>query len=134
MKDDRKFGSNVPLHGDPEHPLRYVGKERSISAATAWRFSGSGCWVPKVSEELHNSPGGALVGALGMISSSSTTKQRRQQRTHKLVDGILALCLGVELKGSSAGAALRGIPFQIKILGMLREEGWNRRDLRVRTS
>ncbi len=47
-----------------------------------------------------------------------------QQRTHKLVDGILDLLIQfVELTGS---ALVRPFvqPFQTKILGMLREAGW----------
>ncbi len=113
LKDDRKFlGALFRYTGDPEHPLSVFGKEEAVAGTN-------------LTEELQQLlPWALWLGHLGMILFFVYDETEGQQRTHKLVDGILDLLIQfVELTGS---ALVRPFvqPFQTKILGMLREAGW----------
>ena len=125
LKDDRMFmGALFRYTGDPEHPLSVFGKgtqpQRSQSVAIFQEAVASA----NVSEELQQLlPWALWLGHLGMILFFIYDESEGQQRTHKLVDGILDLLTQlVELTNSAlVGPFVR--PFQTKILGMLRGAG-----------
>jgi len=78
-----------------------------------------------VSEELQQLlPWALWLGHLGMILFFIYDESEGQQRTHKLVDGILDLLTQFVKLTSSALVHPFVQPFQTKILGMLREAGW----------
>lgn len=126
LKDDRMFlGALFRYTGDPGHPLSVFGKgmqlERSRSVAIFQEASAG----TNVGEELQQLLSWALwLGHLGMILILIYDETEGQQRTHKLVDGMLGLLTQfVELTSS---ALVRPFlqPFQTKMLGMLRDAGW----------
>jgi len=128
LKDDRKFlGALFRYTGDPEHPLSVFGKgtqpqpQRSQSVAIFQEAVVSA----NVSEELQQLlPWALWLGHLGMILFFIYDESEGQQRTHKLVDGILDLLTQFVKLTSSALVRPFVQPFQTKILGMLREAGW----------
>jgi|SRR5437016_131070 len=129
LKDDRLFlGALFRYTGDPEHPLSVFGKgaqpQRSQSAAI-YQEAIAGT---NVSEELGQLlPWALWLGHLGMILVLIYDETERQQRTHKLVDGILDLL--TQLVEFTSSALVRPFlqPFETKMLGMLREAGWTAR-------
>jgi len=126
LKDDRLFlGALFRYTGDPEHPLSVFGKgtqpQRSQSVAIFQEAVASA----NVSEELQQLlPWALWLGHLGMILFFIYDESEGQQRTHKLVDGILDLLTQFVKLTSSALVRPFVQPFQTKILGMLREAGW----------
>ena len=126
LKDDRMFmGALFRYTGDPEHPLSVFGKgtqpQRSQSVAIFQEAVAS----PNVSEELQQLlPWALWLGHLGMILFFIYDESEGQQRTHKLVDGILDLLIQFVELTSSALVRPFVQPFQTKILVMLREAGW----------
>jgi AcrR family transcriptional regulator len=126
LKDDRKFlGALFRYTGDPEHPLSVFGKgtqpQRSQSVAIFQEAVASA----NVSEELQQLlPWALWLGHLGMILFFIYDESEGQQRTHKLVDGILDLLTQFVKLTSSALVRPFVQPFQTKILVMLREAGW----------
>jgi AcrR family transcriptional regulator len=126
LKDDRMFmGALFRYTGDPEHPLSVFGKgtqpQRSQSVAIFQEAVASA----NVSEELQQLlPWALWLGHLGMILFFIYDESEGQQRTHKLVDGILDLLTQFVKLTSSALVRPFVQPFQTKILGMLREAGW----------
>jgi len=126
LKDDRKFlGALFRYTGDPEHPLSVFGKGTQPQRSHSVAIFQEAVAGTNVSEELRQLlPWAFWLGHLGMILFFIYDETEGQQRTHKLVDGILDLLTRfVELTGS---ALVRPFvqPLQIKILGMLREAGW----------
>jgi AcrR family transcriptional regulator len=125
LKDDRMFlGALFRYTGDPQHPLSVFGKgthaQRNQSVAIFQEASAG----TNVSEELRQLlPWALWLAHLGMILFFIYDESEGQQRTHKLVDGILDLLTQlVELTNSAlVGPFVR--PFQTKILGMLRGAG-----------
>jgi len=126
LKDDRMFlGALFRYTGDPEHPLSVFGKgtqpQRSQSVAIFQEAVASA----NVSEELQQLlPWALWLGHLGVILFFIYDESEEQQRTHKLVDGILDLLTQFVKLTSSALVRPFVQPFQTKILGMLREAGW----------
>ena len=126
LKDDRMFmGALFRYTGDPEHPLSVFGKgtqpQRSQSVAIFQEAVASA----NVSEELQQLlPWALWLGHLGMILFFIYDESEGQQRTHKLVDGILDLLIQFVELTSSALVRPFVQPFQTKILVMLREAGW----------
>ena len=126
LKDDRMFmGALFRYTGDPEHPLSVFGKgtqpQRSQSVAIFQEAVASA----NVSEELQQLlPWALWLGHLGMILFFIYDESEGQQRTHKLVDGILDLLTQFVKLTSSALVRPFVQPFQTKILVMLREAGW----------
>src|SRR5467141_4465191 len=126
LKDDRLFlGALFRYTGDPEHPLSVFGKgtqpQRSQSVAIFQEAVASA----NVSEELQQLlPWALWLGHLGMILFFIYDESEGQQRTRKLVDGILDLLTQFVKLTSSALVRPFVQPFQTKILGMLREAGW----------
>jgi AcrR family transcriptional regulator len=126
LKDDRKFlGALFRYTGDPDHPLSVFGKgtqeQRSHSVAIFQEAMAG----TNVSDELQQLlPWAVWLGHLGMILFLIYDETEGQQRTHKLVDGLLDLLTQVVDLTSSALVRPFVQPFQSKVLGMLREAGW----------
>jgi AcrR family transcriptional regulator len=126
LKDDRKFlGALFRYTGDPEHPLSVFGKGTQPQRSQSVAVFQEGVASANVSEELQQLlPWALWLGHLGMILFFIYDESEGQQRTHKLVDGILDL-LTQFVKLTSSALVLPFVqPFQTKILGMLREAGW----------
>jgi AcrR family transcriptional regulator len=126
LKDDRKFlGALFRFTGDPEHPLSVFGKGTQPQRSQSVAIFQEAIAGTNVNEELQQLlPWALWLGHLGMILFFIYDETEGQQRTHKLVDGMLDLLTQfVELTGS---ALVRPFvqPFQTKILGMLRQAGW----------
>jgi AcrR family transcriptional regulator len=126
LKDDRKFlGALFRYTGDPEHPMSVFGKGTQPQRSQSVAIFQEAVAGTNVTEELQQLlPWALWLGHLGMILCFIYDETEGQQRTHKLVDGMLDLLTQfVELTGS---ALVRPFvqPFQTKILGMLRQAGW----------
>ena len=126
LKDDRKFlGALFRYTGDPEHPLSVFGKGTQPQRSQSVAVFQEGVASANVSEELQQLlPWALWLGHLGMILFFIYDESEGQQRTHKLVDGILDLLTQFVKLTSSAPVRPFVQPFQTKILGMLREAGW----------
>ena len=126
LKDDRKFlGALFRYTGDPEHPLSVFGKGTQPQRSQSVAVFQEGVASANVSEELQQLlPWALWLGHLGMILFFIYDESEGQQRTHKLVDGILDLLTQFVKLTSSALVRPFVQPFQTKILGMLREAGW----------
>jgi len=126
LKDDRKFlGALFRYTGDPEHPLSVFGKGTQPQRSQSVAVFQEGVASANVSEELQQLlPWALWLGHLGMILFFIYDESEGQQRTHKLVDGVLDLLTQFVKLTSSALVRPFVQPFQTKILGMLREAGW----------
>src|SRR6266851_8153853 len=104
LKDDRKFlGALFRYTGDPNHPLSVFGKgtqEQRSHSITIFQEAMAGT---NVSDELRQLlPWVLWLGHLGMILFLIYDETEGQQRTHKLVDGMLELLTQfVELTSSA---------------------------------
>jgi len=126
LKDDRMFlGALFRYTGDPEHPLSVFGEGTEPQRSQSVAIFQEAITGTNVSEELRQLlPWALWLGHLAMILVLLYDQTEGQQRTHKLVDGMLDLLTQfVELTSS---ALLRPFvqAFQTKMLGMLREAGW----------
>jgi AcrR family transcriptional regulator len=126
LKDDRMFlGALFRYTGDPQNPLSVFGKgtqtQRSHSV-TIFQEAIAGTGVGEELQQLL--PWALWVAHLGMILFFIYDESEGQQRTHKLVDGILDLLTQVVQLTSSALVRPFVQPFQTKILEMLRDAGW----------
>jgi AcrR family transcriptional regulator len=126
LKDDRLFlGALFRYTGDPGHPLSVFGKGTQVQRRRSVAIFQEASAGTNVSEELRQLlPWALWLGHLGMILMLIYDETEGQQRTHKLVDGMLDLLTQfVELTSSAlVGPLVR--PFQKKVLGMLRDAGW----------
>jgi AcrR family transcriptional regulator len=126
LKDDRMFlGALFRYTGDPDHPLSVFGKGTQAQRSHSVAIFQEALAGTSVSEELRVLlPWALWLGHLGMILVFIYDKTEGQQRTHKLVDGMLDLLTRfVELTSSALVRPLIQ-PFETKVLGMLREAGW----------
>ena len=126
LKDDRKFlGALFRYTGDPDHPLSVFGEgtqDQRRQSVTIFQEAMAGT---NISDELRQLlPWALWLGHLGMILFLIYDETEGQQRTHRLVDGILDLLTQFVELTSSALVRPFMQPFQSKVLGMLREAGW----------
>jgi AcrR family transcriptional regulator len=126
LTNDRMFlGALFRYTGEPHHPLSVFGKDtraqRSHSVAIFQEaITGTG-----LSEELQQLlPWALWLGHLAMILFFIYDESAGQQRTHKLVDGILDLLTQFIELTSSALVRPFVKPFQTKALEMLHDAGW----------
>jgi len=126
LKDDRKFlGALFRYTGDPEHPLSVFGKGTQAQRSHSVSIFQEAMAGSSVSEELRQLlPWALWLGHLGMILFLIYDETEGQQRTHKLVDGMVDLLTQFVDLTSSALVRPFVQPFQNKVLGMLREAGW----------
>jgi len=126
LKDDRRFlGALFRYSGDPHHPLSVFGKGTQIQRAQSMTIFREAIAGSNVSEEMQRLlPAALWLVHLGMILFLIYDETKGQQRTHKLVDGVLDLLTqAIELTNS---ALVRPFvqPFQTKVLQMLQDAGW----------
>lgn len=126
LKGDRMFlGALFRYTGDPEHPLSVFGKGTQAQRSHSVAIFQEAIAGTNVSEELQQLlPWALWLGHLGMILFLIYDETEGQQRTHKLVDGMLDLLTQFVDLASSALVRPFVQPFQTKMLGMLREAGW----------
>jgi AcrR family transcriptional regulator len=126
LKDDRRFlGALFRYTGDPEHPLSVFGKGTQSQRVQSMSMFNEAIAGTGLSEEmLQLLPPALWLAHLGMILFFIYDETSGQEKTHKLVDGVLDLLTqAVELTNS---AFVRPFvqPFQMKVLNMLRDAGW----------
>jgi AcrR family transcriptional regulator len=126
LKDDRMFlGALFRYTGAPDHPLSVFGKGTHAQRSQSVAIFQEAIAGTNLSEELQQLlPWALWLGHLGMILFFIYDETEGQQRTHKLVDGMLDLLTQLVELTSSAIVRPFVQPFQTKILGMLREAGW----------
>jgi AcrR family transcriptional regulator len=126
LKDDGMFlGALFRYTGDPKHPLSVFGKGTQAQRSQSVAIFQEAIADTNLSEELRQLlPWALWLGHLGMILFFIYDETEGQQRTHKLVDGMLDLL--TQLVEFTSSALVRPFvqPFQTKILGMLRGAGW----------
>src|SRR5213080_1305247 len=121
LKDDRCFlGALFRYSGDPEHPLSVFGKGTQMQRAHSMAIFREAIAGTGISEEMQGLlPAALWLVHLGMILFFIYDETKGQQRTHKLIDGVLDLLTqAIELTNS---AFIRPFvqPFQTKMLEIL---------------
>jgi AcrR family transcriptional regulator len=126
LKDDRRFlGALFRYTGDPEHSLSVFGKGTQIQRAQSMAIFREVLEGTDLSEEmLQLLPPAFWLAHLGMILFFIYDDSNGQQKTHKLVDGMLDFfAQAVELTNSTFARPFVQ-PFQTKMLDLLRDAGW----------
>jgi AcrR family transcriptional regulator len=126
LKDDRRFlGALFRYTGDPEHPLSVFGKGTQSQRAQSMAIFREAIAVPGLSEELRQLlPPVLWLAHLGMILSLLYDESEGQQKTRKLVDGVLDLFTQAVEWTNSAFVRPFLQPLQTKVLRMLQDAGW----------
>jgi len=126
LKNDRRFlGALFRYTGDPEHPLSVFGKGAENQRAQSMAIFREAIAVPGLSEESRQIlPAALWLAHLGAILSLIYDQSQDQQKTHKLVDGVLDLLVPAIEWTNSAFARPLVQPFQAKVLHLLQDAGW----------
>jgi AcrR family transcriptional regulator len=126
LKNDRRFlGALFRYTGDPEHPLSVFGKGTESQRAQSMSIFREAIGVAGLSQEMHHLlPPALWLAHLGMILCLIYDESPHQQKTHKLVDGVLDL-LAQAIEWTNSALVRPFIrPFQEKVLNMLQDAGW----------
>jgi len=126
LKDDRKFlGALFRYTGDPDHPLSVFGKGTQEQRRHSIAIFQEAIAGTNVSEEVQQLlPPALWLGHLGMILFLIYDETEGQQKTRKLVDGMLDLVTQLVELTSSALVRPFVQPLQSKVLRILGEAGW----------
>jgi AcrR family transcriptional regulator len=126
LKDDRRFlGALFRYTGEPEHPLSVFGKGTESQRAQSMALFCEAIAVSGLSEEMRQLlPPALWLAHLGMILSLIYDESPDQQKTRKLVDGVLDLLTQAIEWTNSAFVRPFVQPFQSKVLHMLQDAGW----------
>ncbi len=126
LKDDRRFlGALFRYTGDPEHPLSVFGKGTQSQRAHSMAIFREAIAEAELSEEMQQLlPSALWLAHLGMILCLIYDESQDQQKTHKLVDGVLDLLAQAIEWTNSAFVRPFLQPFQAKVLHMLQDAGW----------
>jgi AcrR family transcriptional regulator len=126
LKDDRRFlGALFRYTGDPQHPLSVFGKGTESQRAQSMAIFREAIEGAGLSEEMrHLLPPALWLVHLGMILCLIYDESPDQQKTHKLVDGVLDLLAQAIEWTNSAFVRPFVQPFQSKVLHMLQDAGW----------
>ncbi len=126
LDNDRRFlGALFRYTGDPEHPLSVFGKGTQIQRAQSMAIFREAISGTDLSDEmLQLLPPVLWLAHLGMILFFLYDETSGQQKTHKLVDGVLDLLTQAIEWTNSAFVRPFVQPFQTKVLDMLNEAGW----------
>ena len=126
LADDRRFlGALFRYTGDPEHPLSVFGKGTQIQRAESMAIFREALTGTGLSEEMRQLLTPALwLAHLGMILFFIYDESSGQEKTHKLVDGVLDLLTTAMEWTHSAFVRPFVQPFQTKVLHWLQDAGW----------
>jgi AcrR family transcriptional regulator len=126
LKNDRKFlGALFRYAGEPDHPLSVFGKGTASQRAHSAGIFREALADAEISDELRQLlPGALWLLHLGAILFFIYDQSVEQQRTRKLVNGVLDLF--AQLLNLTSAPVIRTFlqPFQGKLLGILKEAGW----------
>jgi len=126
LKDDRRFlGALFRYAGEPHHSLSVFGKGTASQRAHSMGIFREALTDSGISNELRQ----LLPGALWLIHLAAILffiydESTEQQRTRKLVNGVLDLVTEVLNLASAPLVRTFFEPFQAKLLGILKEAGW----------
>lgn len=125
LKDDRKLlGALFRYTGEPGHPLSVFGRGTEAQRNQSVEIFREAIWTANLSEELRQLlPWGMWLVHLGVILFFIYDESERQQKTHKLVDGVLDVLVGVVELTNSALVRPFVKPFQERLLMMLQDAG-----------
>jgi AcrR family transcriptional regulator len=126
LKDDRRFlGALFRYTGDPEHPLSVFGKGTQSQRAHSVAIFREAIAEAGLSEEMQQLlPSALWLAHLGLILFLIYDESQDQQKTHKLVDGVLDLLAQAIEWTNSAFVRPFLQPVQAKVLHMLQDAGW----------
>ena len=126
LKDDRRFlGALFRYTGDPEHTLSVFGKGTESQRARSMAIFREAIGVTGLGPEMrHLLPPALWLAHLGMILCLIYDESPDQQKTHKLIDGVLDLLAQAIEWTNSAFVRPFVQPFQAKVLHMLQDAGW----------
>jgi AcrR family transcriptional regulator len=126
LKNDRKFlGALFRYAGEPDHPLSVFGKGTASQRAHSVGIFREAIAGSEISDELRQLlPGALWLLHLGAILFFIYDQSVEQQRTRKLVNGVLDLV--AQLLNLTSAPLIRTFlqPFQGKLLDILKEAGW----------
>lgn len=125
LKEDRMFlGALFRYTGEPGHPLSVFGKgtqEQRKQSMEIFKEAMAGTEVSKEAEQIM--PWAMWLLHLAMILFFIYDDSEGQVKTHKLVDGVLDLLVGLVKVTSSAVVRPFVRPLQERLLEMMREAG-----------
>src|SRR6266853_3989219 len=126
LADARRFlGALFRYTGDPENPLSVFGKGTQIQRAESMAIFREALTGTGLSEEMRQLLTPALwLAHLGMILVFIYDESSGQEKTHKLVDGVLDLLTTAMEWTHSAFVRPFVRPFQTKVLHLLQDAGW----------
>lgn len=126
LRADRRFlGALFRYTGDPEHPLSVFGKGTQSQRAQSMAIFREAIAEAELSEEMQQLlPSALWLAHLGMILFLIYDESQDQQKTHKLVDGVLDLLAQAIEWTNSAFVRPFLQPFQAKVLHMMQDAGW----------
>ncbi len=126
LRDDRPFlGALFRYTGEHGHPLSVFGKGTQLQRSQSMAIFREAMEGAGLGDEMRQVlPAALWLLHLGMILFFIYDETNGQQKTHKLVDGVLDLLTqAIELTNS---AFVRPFvqPFQTRVLAMLQDAGW----------
>lgn len=125
LKEDRMFlGALFRYTGEPGHPLSVFGKgtrEQRKQSMEIFKQAVVGTEISKEAEQIL--PWAIWFLHLAMILFFIYDDSEGQEKTHKLVDGVLDLFVGLVKVTSSAVVRPFVRPLQERLLEMMREAG-----------
>ncbi|HKV64301.1 MAG TPA: TetR/AcrR family transcriptional regulator [Candidatus Acidoferrum sp.] len=126
LKDDRRFlGALFRYTGEPNHPLSVFGKGTEGQRSQSMAIFREAITDAGLGEEMRELlPSILWLAHLGMILCLIYDESPNQQKTHKLVDGVLDLLVQAIEWTNSAFVRPFIQPFQVKVLQMLQDAGW----------
>jgi AcrR family transcriptional regulator len=126
LKNDRKFlGALFRYTGEVGHPLSVFGKGTEGQRKQSVESFREAIADADLSSELRQTfPWAMWLAHLGMILFFIYDESEGQLKTHRLVDGLLDMLAGIVELSNSAVMRPLARPFQVKVLGFLRELGW----------
>ena len=126
LKDDRRFlGALFRYTGNPGHPLSVFGKDTQIQRTQSMAIFREAIDGVGLGDEMRQVlPAALWLMHLGIILFFIYDETSGQQKTHKLVDGVLDLLAQTIELANSAFVRPFVQPFQTKVLEMLQHAGW----------
>jgi len=125
LKEDRMFlGALFRYTGEPGHPLSVLGKgtqEQRKQSMEIFKLALAGAEASREAEQIL--PCSIWLLHLAMILFFIYDESEGQEKTHKLVDGVLDLFVGLVKVTNAAVVRPFVRPLQERLLEMMREAG-----------